>query len=72
MGRKQSIPNDAEGTTVYLTPDDQLILRAILAKRKKNSRPRASLNEIWIDALWRIAEHEGLTKKKLEAFLGDE
>ena len=72
MGRKQSIPDDAEGTTVYLTPDDQLILRAILARRKKKSLPRASLNEIWIDALWRLAGEEKLTKKKLEAFLTDD
>ena len=72
MGRKQSIPDGAEGTTVYLTPDDQLILRAILAKRKKKSLPRASLNEIWIDALWRLAEAEKLTRKKLDGFLADE
>lgn len=72
MGRTQRIPDGAEGTTVYLMPDDQLILRAILVKRKKKSLPRASLNEIWIEALWHLADKENLTKKKLEAFLADD
>ena len=71
MGRKQTIPDGAEGTTVYLLPEDSLMLRAIQAKRKKKGTPRASLNEIWIDALWRLAIDEGLTRKKLEAFLSD-
>jgi hypothetical protein len=72
VGRKRSISEDAEGTTVYLTPDDQIIVRAILAKRKKKSLARASLNEIWLDALWLLAEQEGFTRKKLEAFLSDD
>lgn len=72
MGRIKRIPDDAEGTTVYLTPDDQIVLRAILAKRKKKSHARCSLNEIMVDALWRLAEDEKITRKKLEAFLGED
>jgi len=72
VGRKKRIPEGAEGTTVYLTPEEQIILRAILAKRKKKSHPRCSLNEIVIDGLWRIAEDEKLTRKKLEVFLADD
>jgi len=72
VGRKRRISEGAEGTTVYLTPDEQVILRAILAKRKKKSHPRCSLNEIFVDGLWRIAEDENLTREKLEAFLADD
>ena len=71
MGRKQTIPDGAEGTTVYLMPDDSLILRAVQARRKKKGQARTSLNEIWIDALWRLAGDEGLSRKKLDAFLSD-
>jgi hypothetical protein len=71
VGRKQRIPDGAEGSTVYLTPEDSLMLRAIQAKRKKKGEPRTSLNEIWMDALWRLAGNEGLTRKKLEAFLSE-
>jgi hypothetical protein len=52
-------------------PEDALILRAIQAKRKKKGQPRTSLSEIWIDALWRLAGDEGLSRKKLDAFLSD-
>lgn len=69
MGRKQTIPEGAEGSTVYLLPEDSLILRAIQGKRKKKGEQRTSLNEIWIEALWRLAEKEGFTRKKLDAFL---
>lgn len=72
MGRKQRISEAAEGTTVYLTPDDNLVLRAILAKRKRKSLPNASLNEIWIEALWLLATKENLTREKVEAFLSDD
>jgi len=71
VGRKQTIPDGAEGATVYLMPEDALILRAIQAKRKKKGQPRTSLSEIWIDALWRLAGDEGLSRKKLDAFLSD-
>jgi len=70
VGRKQTIPDGAEGSSIYLMPEEFLVLRAIQAKRKKKGKPRTSLNEIWIDALWRLAEDEGFTRKKLEAFLG--
>jgi len=69
VGRKQTIPDGAEGSSVYLLPEDSLMLRAIQAKRKKKGESRTSLNEIWIDALWRLANDEGLTRKKLDAFL---
>lgn len=71
MGRTKRIPDNAEGTTVYLTPDEQVVLRAILAKRKRRLHSRASLNEILVDALWALAEAEEITKKKLDAFLAD-
>ncbi|MGD0786599.1 MAG: hypothetical protein ABR898_01355 [Terracidiphilus sp.] len=71
MGRKSRIADNAEGTTVYLTPDEQLVLRAILAKRKRRAHPRASLNEIMVDALWTLAGVEKITKEKLEAFLSE-
>lgn len=71
MGRTKRISDNAEGTTVYLTPDEQVVLRAILAKRKKRSHPRSSLNEIMVDALWRLAEDEKITRKRLDAFLTD-
>jgi hypothetical protein len=71
VGRTKRIPDNAEGTTVYLTPDEQVLLRAILAKRKRRSHSRASLNEIMVDALWKLAEFEEITKEKLDAFLAD-
>jgi len=71
MGRRQTIPDGAEGATVYLMPEDSLLLRAIQAKRKKKGNARCILSEIWIDALWRLASDEGLTRKKLDAFLSD-
>jgi hypothetical protein len=72
VGRKQSIPEGAEGTTVYLTPEHQLMLRAVQAKRKKKLLGHAGLNEIWIDALEKLARAEGVTKEKLDALLADE
>ena len=71
MGRKKRIPDDAEGTTVYLTPEEQVVLRAIVAKRKNRLSQRASINEVMIDGLWGLAGAEGITKKKLKAFLAD-
>ena len=71
MGRTKRIPDNAEGTTVYLTPEEQVVLRAILAKRKRRSHSRASLNEIMVDALWALAEDEEITRKKVAAFLAD-
>lgn len=69
-GRKKRIPDDAEGTTVYLTPDEQVVLRVILAKRKKRSHPRCSLNEILVDGLWKIlTEEEKITRQQFEDFL---
>jgi len=71
VGRKKRIPDEAEGTTVYLTPEEQIVLRAIVAKRKKRLHQRASINEVMVDALWGLAETEAITKKKLNAFLAD-
>jgi hypothetical protein len=71
VGRTKRIPDNAEGTTVYLTPDEQVVLRAILAKRKRRLHLRASLNEIMVDALWALAEAEEITKRKLATFLAD-
>jgi hypothetical protein len=71
VGRTKRIPDNAEGTTVYLTPEEQVVLRAILAKRKRRLHSRASLNEIMVDALWALAEAEEITEKKLAVFLSD-
>ncbi len=72
MGRNKRIPDDAEGTTVYLKPEEQLVLRAIVVKRKRRSHPRASQNEVFVDALWRLAEDEKVTRAKLDSFLADD
>ena len=71
MGRKKRIPDNAEGTTVYLTPEEQVVLRAIIVKRKRRLHSRASLNEIMVDALWTLARREKITKEKLDIFLAD-
>ncbi len=71
MGRKKRIPDNAEGTTVYLTPEEQVVLRAIIVKRKRRLHSRASLNEIMVDALWTLARKEKITKEKLDIFLAD-
>lgn len=71
MGRKKRISDNAEGTTVYLTPEEHVVLSAIIAKRKRRLHPRASQNEIIIDALWALAAAEEITPKKLDTFLAD-
>lgn len=69
-GRKKRIPDDAEGTTVYLTPEDQVVLRVILARRKKRRDERSSINEILVDGIWRILiQDEQITKPQIEALL---
>jgi hypothetical protein len=70
LGRTKRIPDDAEGTTVYLTPDEQIALRLILARRKKRADERSSLNEIIVDGIWRIlTEDERITKAQLDELL---
>jgi hypothetical protein len=69
-GRKKRISDDAEGTTVYLTPEEQIVLRVILARRKKRQDERSSLNEIIVDGLWRLLlEDENVTKQQIDALL---
>ena len=69
-GRKKRIPDNAEGTTVYLTPDEQVVLRIILARRKKRSDTRASINEIIVDGIWKIlVEDEKISRKQIDDLL---
>lgn len=67
MGRKKRIPDGAEGTTVYLTPRERLVLDVLLRRRQDAKEDRASLSEIIIDGLWRLSEEEGISKKQIAA-----
>lgn len=69
-GRKKRISDDAEGTTVYLTPDEQVVLRVILARRKKRGDQRSSINEIIVDGIWKVlVECEQVTREQIDALL---
>lgn len=70
MGRKRTLPEDAEQIAVYLTPDQQLFLEVIRLRRKKRGEGRISTSEIVVDGLLRIlADVEKLTAGEVEALL---
>jgi hypothetical protein len=65
VGRKKRIPDGAEGTTVYLTPRERLVLDVLLRRRQDGKEERAGLSEILVDGLWRMLEEEGISKKQI-------
>lgn len=73
MGRNKRIPDDAKGTTVYLTPDDRVALTLIVERRSKKHDARGSQNEVMVDAIWRVLEEEeGITREDLAKLLSVE
>jgi hypothetical protein len=70
MGRKKRLPDDAEPITIYLTPEDQMVLHTIRLRRKKRSEGRDSPSEIVSDGLSLIfTEREKLTKDQIAGLL---
>jgi len=70
MGRRKRLPDDAEPITIYLTPEDQMILQTIRLRRKKRSAGRESPSEIVSDGLRTIfTDHEHLTHDRIAELL---
>ena len=72
-GRKRRNPEGADGTTVYLTPEDQVALNLIRAKRKKadvDSEDRSGVSQVLVDGIWELLQKElRLNRKQIEALL---
>ena len=71
MPRPKRLSEDAEAVTIYLTPEQQLVLQVIKGRRKKRLEPRTSPSEIVADALWHILEQEEkVPRKQVHELLG--
>jgi hypothetical protein len=70
LAKPTSIPKDAEGTTVYLTPEEQVVLKLVTARRKKRRDIRRTQNEVLVDGLWHmLTEVEGIPRETIENLL---
>lgn len=68
MGRKKRLAENAEPTTIYLTPVEKLVLGVIEMRRGDRKEARDSPSEIIVDALWHwLTEVEKMPKEQIEA-----
>ena len=67
--KERHIPAHARPTSLSLTEEEKLAIQLIgIARRRKGSK-RSTMNDILVDALWELAESEGVTKDQIAAIL---
>lgn len=57
-GRKKHLSDDAEKLQVSLTPEEQLVLQVIRARRKRRLSDRSAQSQIVVDGLWKLLLEE--------------
>lgn len=67
--KERHIPADARPTTIALTGEDRLAIQVIGAARRRKGSNRSTINDILVDALWELAEKEGLRRDQIAAMI---
>lgn len=57
-GRKKQLSEEAEKLQVSLTPEEQLVLQVIRARRKKRLSERSGQSQVLADGLWKLLLEE--------------
>jgi hypothetical protein len=67
--KERHIPAHARPTTIALTGEDKLAIQLIGEARRRRGNDLSRMNDILRDALWELAEKEGVTKAQIAAVL---
>jgi hypothetical protein len=68
--REKHIPDDAQRTSVCLTPEERMAIFLIAQSRRLKGSKRTTTNDIVVDALWELFERtEGKTRDQIRALL---
>jgi hypothetical protein len=67
--KERHIPAHARSTTIALTGEDKLAIQLIGVARRRRGSNRSTMNDVLVDALWELAEREGVTKDQVAAIL---
>jgi hypothetical protein len=67
--KERHIPANARPTTIALTGEDKLAIQLIGVARRRRGSNRSTMNDVLVDALWELAEKEGVTKDRIAAIL---
>jgi hypothetical protein len=67
--KERHIPADARPTSISLTSEERLAIQLIGTARRGRGSNRSTINDVLVDALWELAEREGVTKDQIAAIL---
>jgi hypothetical protein len=67
--KERHIPAHARSTTIALTGEEKLAIQLIGAARRQRGNNRSTMNDVLIDALWELAEKEGVTRAQIASVL---
>jgi hypothetical protein len=65
--KERHIPAHARSTTIALTAEDKLAIQLIGAARRRRGSNRSTMNDVLVDALWELAEKEGVARDQIAA-----
>jgi hypothetical protein len=69
MPPKKRLAPDAEQIACYLTPEEQLAIDVLRARRKKRGQERTSASEIIADSLWLALQKEGVSRQQIQSMM---
>lgn len=67
--KERHLSSRARPTTIALTPEEKLAIQLIGEVRRRHGSNRSTMNDVLVDALWDLAEKEGITRERVLGFL---
>lgn len=69
MPPKKRLAPDAEQVACYLTPEEQLVIDVLRARRKKRGQERTSTSQLIADSLWLALQKEGISREQIKSMM---